>query len=36
MDNGNNIFDVLTIRVTGERPDSILSGDGHIGKHGRE
>ncbi|EOT24130.1 hypothetical protein C805_02342 [Eubacterium sp. 14-2] len=28
MDNGNNIFDVLTIRVTGERLDSILAGDG--------
>lgn len=28
MDNGNNIFDVLTSHVTGERLDSILSGDG--------
>ena len=27
MDNGNNIFDVLTGLATGERLDSILSGD---------
>lgn len=28
MDNGNNIFDVLTSHATGERLDRILSGDG--------
>ena len=28
MDNGNNVFDVLTSHATGERLDRILSGDG--------